>query len=280
MPFAYIGLAEVAAARSDIDTSLMLLNEAEQYAAPRPERNWSAYIQGVKAKVLLEQGDHSEAAKVLYPQGSIVETPFQGTTSFMSFIIAQRTLLAFALEDANRQDIMNMVKRQLERSLVLFDANSAAIWCLSARALLGCIYFKLGQREQALRSIEYSLALAEKEQIVRSVIAAGDILKPLLELAVAQDVHPAYAQSLIHALECRPKRSKADTDEALPVLSEREVEILEMIARGSTTETISQQLYISVHTVRTHIRNTLQKLDAHSRVEAVENARERGILPR
>lgn len=91
---------------------------------------------------------------------------------------------------------------------------------------------------------------------------------------------PAYAQSLIHALECRPKRSKADTDEALPVLSEREVEILEMIARGSTTETISQQLYISVHTVRTHIRNTLQKLDAHSRVEAVENARERGILPR
>lgn len=280
LPFAYIGLAEVAAARSDIDTSLMLLNEAEQYAAPRPERNWSAYIQGVKAKVLLEQGDHSEAAKVLYPQGSIVETPFQGTTSFMSFIIAQRTLLAFALEDANRQDIMNMAKRQLERSLVLFDANSAAIWCLSARALLGCIYFKLGQREQALRSIEYSLALAEKEQIVRSVIAAGDILKPLLELAVAQDVHPAYAQSLIHALECRPKRSKADTDEALPVLSEREVEILEMIARGSTTETISQQLYISVHTVRTHIRNTLQKLDAHSRVEAVENARERGILPR
>ena len=198
----------------------------------------------------------------------------------MSFIIAQRTLLAFALEDANRQDIMNMAKRQLERSLVLFDANSAAIWCLSARALLGCIYFKLGQREQALRSIEYSLALAEKEQIVRSVIAAGDILKPLLELAVAQDVHPAYAQSLIHALECRPKRSKADTDEALPVLSEREVEILEMIARGSTTETISQQLYNSVHTVRTHIRNTLQKLDAHSRVEAVENARERGILPR
>lgn len=67
LPFAYIGLAEVAAARSDIDTSLMLLNEAEQYAAPRPERNWSAYIQGVKAKVLLEQGDHSEAAKVLYP---------------------------------------------------------------------------------------------------------------------------------------------------------------------------------------------------------------------
>ena len=258
----------------------MLLNEAEQYAAPRPERNWSAYIQGVKAKVLLEQGDHSEAAKVLYPQGSIVETPFQGTTSFMSFIIAQRTLLAFALEDANRQEHHEHGEAAAGAQLGALRCQQCCDMVPKRTGASRLHIFQAGTARAGTPVIEYSLALAEKEQIVRSVIAAGDILKPLLELAVAQDVHPAYAQSLIHALECRPKRSKADTDEALPVLSEREVEILEMIARGSTTETISQQLYISVHTVRTHIRNTLQKLDAHSRVEAVENARERGILPR
>ena len=280
LPFAYIGLAEIAAARNDVDASLSLLSEAEQYAAPRPERNWSAYIQGVKAKVLLEQGDCSGAIEVLYPQGSIIETPFQGTSSFMSFIISQRTLLAFASEDANRRDIVEMAKRQLERSLIFFDENDASMWCLSARALLGCIYFKLGQYERALQSIEYCLDLAEREQIVRSVITVSDALEPLLELAIAQDVHADYARSLVEALRCQPTRHGVDVDCVLPILSEREIEILDMISRGNDTETIGHELYISVHTVRTHIRNTLQKLDAHSRLEAVENARQLGILPR
>lgn len=61
-------------------------------------------------------------------------------------------------------------------------------------------------------------------------------------------------------------------------LTPREVEILQALAKGWTTHQIADRLYISVATVRNHVQNILQKLDVHSRVEAVSLAlRERLI---
>jgi len=58
-------------------------------------------------------------------------------------------------------------------------------------------------------------------------------------------------------------------------LSEREAEILAMLARGRTGEEIAQCLVLSPETVRTHIRNAMAKLDARTRTEAVVKALER-----
>lgn len=61
-------------------------------------------------------------------------------------------------------------------------------------------------------------------------------------------------------------------------LSDREVEVLAMVARGVSTGEVAAALYISVHTVRSHIRHILEKLDAHSKLEAVAVGLREGLI--
>lgn len=61
-------------------------------------------------------------------------------------------------------------------------------------------------------------------------------------------------------------------------LTRREREVLQLLAEGATTEALAQQLYISKHTARSHVRNILGKLDAHSKLEAVSVALRAGLV--
>ena len=61
-------------------------------------------------------------------------------------------------------------------------------------------------------------------------------------------------------------------------LSERELEVLTLLAEGLATKAIAEQLYLSVHTVRNHIQRILMKLDAHSKLEAVAIGLREGII--
>ncbi len=64
----------------------------------------------------------------------------------------------------------------------------------------------------------------------------------------------------------------------LDPLTERELQILHLLATDLTTNEIADQLVVSVGTVRTHTKNIYSKLDAHSRFEAVTRAQEMGTI--
>ncbi len=61
-------------------------------------------------------------------------------------------------------------------------------------------------------------------------------------------------------------------------LTSRELEVLQLLAEGVTTDTLAERLYISKHTARSHVRNILAKLGAHSKLEAVAVAARAGIV--
>jgi two-component system NarL family response regulator len=66
--------------------------------------------------------------------------------------------------------------------------------------------------------------------------------------------------------------SKATGDRSqipAPRLTDREMEVLRLVARGMNNRDIAKELYISENTVKNHIRNILEKLHLHSRMEAV-----------
>lgn len=67
--------------------------------------------------------------------------------------------------------------------------------------------------------------------------------------------------------------SQSDT-----ALTPRQTEVLRLLAEGLTTEAVAERLGIAVETARNHIRAVLRRLDAHSRLEAVVEARQRGLL--
>jgi LuxR family maltose regulon positive regulatory protein len=62
-------------------------------------------------------------------------------------------------------------------------------------------------------------------------------------------------------------------------LSEREIEVLQLIAEGLTNREIATRLFLSVNTVKVHSRNIYGKLGAHNRTEAAARAQALGILP-
>src|ERR1700689_3569130 len=129
------------------------------------------------------------------------------------------------------------------------------------------------------------LTMSDEEEDLFEAIragASGYLLKdiPLDEVAEAvRSVHggqslinPSMAGKLLSEFATLAKR---DTEEervehvAAPKLTDREMEVLKLVARGMNNRDIAKELFISENTVKNHVRNILEKLQIHSRMEAV-----------
>jgi DNA-binding NarL/FixJ family response regulator len=76
----------------------------------------------------------------------------------------------------------------------------------------------------------------------------------------------------------RPALLSRQTTQRLPSLSKREREIMDLLAQGLTGEDVAGRLFLSSETVKTHIRNAMSKLEAHTRVHAVAIALREGYI--
>ena len=110
----------------------------------------------------------------------------------------------------------------------------------------------------------YILKDAGEEEVLRAIrgVASGEAI-----------FGPAIARRLVHFFS----KPHAETDPIFPELTEREREILDLIARGETNAEIVQQLVLSPNTVRNHISNIFAKLQVADRAEAIIRAREAGL---
>ena len=76
----------------------------------------------------------------------------------------------------------------------------------------------------------------------------------------------------------RPALLSRRSTERLPTLSNREREVLDLLAQGLTGEAVAERLVLSAETVKTHIRNAMSKLEAHTRVHAIAIALREGFI--
>ena len=104
-------------------------------------------------------------------------------------------------------------------------------------------------------------------------------MEVLLSEELSQGVMPEYTQVLLAAFEAKANPLTAPPSQPLiEPLSERELEILALIAQGLTDREISQRLYITLSTVKGHNGNIFGKLQVKRRTEAVARARELGLI--
>ncbi len=127
-----------------------------------------------------------------------------------------------------------------------------------------------------------ALALARTGGARRTFLDLGAPMQALLRESAPRLDDPAsraYALGLLPAFPENPLEPAAPAAaELVEQLSEREVEVLRMVAGGMSNAEIAQKLYLSPNTLKAHTQNIYSKLDVHSRVQAVNRARELGII--
>jgi len=112
----------------------------------------------------------------------------------------------------------------------------------------------------------YLLKRASAEEVVQAVKAAhrGETV-----------LHPSVARMLVSDYVARVERGQEDSYDAL---SERECQVLKLIAEGKTNKEIAQVLFLAVKTVQAHRANLMRKLGMHDRTELVKYAIRKGIV--
>lgn len=143
-----------------------------------------------------------------------------------------------------------------------------------------------GKKERAVSTLAQALALAEPEGYVRTFVDEGlpmaELLSEVLEAQqrdrLTPEVPAYYPRKLLAALD-RDASGAATLGAELPEpLSEREREVLTLVAAGKTNQEIAEDLFVALSTVKTHIKNIYGKLDARNRTQALARARELRLL--
>lgn len=141
-----------------------------------------------------------------------------------------------------------------------------------------------GSTTQAMTPLERALALAEPGGFIRTFVDEGSQMARLLYEALSQGIAPKYIQRLLsvfpatEAEKTGPSRTQARYPVLIEPLSDRELEILQLISEGFTNPEIAARLYLSLNTVKVHTRNIYGKLDIHNRAQAITRAQALGLL--
>ncbi len=148
----------------------------------------------------------------------------------------------------------------------------------------------LGETDPAMarQYLREALDLAERGGAVRCFLDLGAPMQALLlELRpLLKPGESAYADHLLAAFRKELGAGLPGILGPLPgnhnlaePLTERELEVLRLLADGLSNAEIAQRLFLSPNTLKAHTQNVYSKLDVHSRVQAVNKARELDLLP-
>jgi len=153
-----------------------------------------------------------------------------------------------------------------------------AIYYWSLKALLLDLN---NQVKNAIAALNKALDLAYPGGFIRVFIDLGKPMRDLIQKSLAYEPHMIYKRRLLLAFSddrIEQQTSVSPSHEITIELTPREFEILQLIATGMSNKAIQEHLMLSKNTVRTHIKNLYSKLGVHSRTQAVQQARENGLI--
>jgi len=156
-------------------------------------------------------------------------------------------------------------------------------------ALLALICHKSGEETAALEKLRAALALAEPGGWIRNFVDLGAPMRDLLERLIQVQPEHQYAQQVLAACNTAvqsnepsgpdaEKRSGLSGKATVPILTQREIEILPLLAEGLSNKQIAAKLFVAQVTVKTHLQNIYRKLNARGRIETLKKASELGLI--
>ncbi|MBN1221368.1 MAG: AAA family ATPase [Anaerolineae bacterium] len=180
---------------------------------------------------------------------------------------------------ARPSDLLRLL-RFLDRQLDLARQKDSPGWEIEILLLQALARQAQGDVGQAGDSIQQALTLAEPEGYTRIFLSEGPPLMALLQQVALFGPAADYAKKLLFMLDPEGRKSSlvsSPSSALIEPLTDREVEILQLVAAGASNKEISQKLFITVNTVKRHITNIYGKLAVTKRAEATARARDLGL---
>jgi len=232
----------------------------------------SQWIGAIRARLWLAQGKLDDARRWAKTLGLSEEGKLD-PGSEVEYLTVVRILLA--------EQCVDKAMRLLSRLQTTMESTGRQGNLVEVLVLRAIALNMKAETNSALAVLERAVSLARPEGYMRVFLDAGKSIETLLKIAITrwQD-HDllAYARKLLAAF----------TDESPPpaegqapqpgILSEREMEVLRLIAAGCSNQEIASQLVIAIGTAKRHTANIFDKLDVRNRTEAVTRARQLGLL--
>ena len=271
-------LARVHLSLGDMSEAIKACQSAERMARDIPdlESETKTVLLDSKVRLLLAQNQSLEATRFVHESGLDVTDEITFYSGFGHITLA-RILIYSGRENPD------------ERSLS--DAQSLIIRMLDIAKSVGCMreviellvlqslaFEAQGLHDQALGSIEEALTIAEPEGYVRTFVDEGDPMRKLLHQVASGGNTSDYVRRLLAAFEQGKTEHSIASQSLIEPLSERELDVLKLLATELSGPEIAQELMVSLNTMRTHTKNIYTKLGVNNRRIAVRQAKELNLL--
>lgn len=260
-------LARLQLARGEISGAMAIIAKADQSAQQENFVNQMPHIAATHVLALLHLGNLEDAAHLVQK--------YDLQISQARVYLAQGNISSVL-------SVLEPLRRQAEAKEL--KDERLKIMVIQAIAL-----HAQGEKLKASQIIVEALTMAEPGGFIRIFVDEGMLMYRLLSEVVNHEKMPMiYLGQLLAAFEAEELEMKSElnkvhrlvrsTKSLIEPLSVRELEVLRLIAQGLSNREISEQLFITLTTVKGHNRNIFDKLQVARRTEAVALARKLGLL--
>jgi len=257
-------LARLKLAQGDVDGAFSILADTSQFIRQHNFLYRMPEVAAAQVLTLLHQGNLATAAHL----AQTYELP----------ICQARVHLAQG-DPSAALAVLESLRQQVEAK----GWQDEKLKCLVLQAVA---HHAHGEKDRAVQLLGDALTLSEPGGFIRIFIDEGLPMAQLLSEADAHGIMPDYIGILRAAFEAEKKESEDRSYlPALPLaqpliepLSQREIEVLQLVAQGLSNQEISERLFLALSTVKGYNREIFGKLQVQRRTEAVARARELGLL--
>ncbi|MBI5444056.1 MAG: hypothetical protein HY900_22960 [Deltaproteobacteria bacterium] len=288
MLLGYLTLARTYAARDNFDAADELLREAEAIGRERGTPRAAATVQLERIRFDLFRGDVDAAVR---RAGGREDS--EVWKRYEDWILPandpetpRASQLRLMIRQGQARQALPQLKAEIEKSEGLRLARRA----LKLRVLTVEAFTAIGETKNALRILRSTLLSAAPEGYVRAFVDEGQrIIDLVREIRAgsgtgdaASELSEGYLDRILgsagRSLGAAPPGAVA-AGGAHEELTARELEILGMMARGFSNSALADGLFVSITTIKFHLRNINSKLGVESRMAAVAKARQLGLIP-
>ena len=263
--------------RADFAGVLSVMQDLNEQAGSFRLPHWiTNSISALNAIIWLGSGDLQAAVKWTQDRGLSIDGELGNLHELENFALAHILIAQNRLDDAD-----HLLQRMIEDA----KAGDRVIMMVDMRLQRVLIFRRKGDTAAALGELKLALSEARTGGPTSVFVTKGEPMAELLEEYIEvnkrdqSDTETGFSLSFAKKLLAMIKAGRPPKMEALmEPLSERELEVLYLIAAGLRNKEIAEKLFISLNTVKTHLKNINSKLDVTNRTRAVARAKELDLL--